>query len=644
MTTPELIEYITKQKEKNISKEIIVSKLSASGWRMEDIEEGFSSITNQEITKLPEQQKIVKDPYRESPIEEPKTIKPAFSIQQDQSLNQQVLKEEFIPTLKPKENQGFDPNQMVHNQMAQTISPTLNASSVQYSIPQSQEPVKIKTRGIPKFAFWILGIFIFAVLIGGLVFASSKGLIDLSKVLSFAPKLSFEIPFMKPTPEKAMKKMVEVINKTETAHYVTDFDMSLEIKETTPEDSLIMESELTKTEQEDETINNTIKIHADTYVDNRAKDILKTSSIINAKASVFAGFGVTFDSEVRSIGDTYYFKFPNFGSLLGDLNLPSPNTWISFNKSDIEELNSMSSECLDNSSKEVLTKEKIEAVEKLIDETVFVNQVTEIGKEKLNGETVRHYRVSITKEVMKDFASKILGIIGDEDLLNSKEDLLSQIDEFKPITSDFWIAIGSYKPRKIEITFSTNEFDILDFAKGKLDVKLTTTISDINEDIIIETPSETKSIMDSFHEADKKAKDAALKANVSSMRPIAEMIYDSEKGYGKKSNSTGDCINPEAGSLFSPIGHAKGIETDVGYLSGILKSILEITENKGTCSSTTKAWAVSFPLQENTTKYYCVDSTGFVQETAGNTLIIGDKVPGKISLSTSCQPPTIVNQ
>jgi hypothetical protein len=47
MTTSELIFYIKKQINNNISKELIISKLTEAGWRKEDIDEGFSSIESE---------------------------------------------------------------------------------------------------------------------------------------------------------------------------------------------------------------------------------------------------------------------------------------------------------------------------------------------------------------------------------------------------------------------------------------------------------------------------------------------------------------------------------------------------------------------------------------------------------------------
>ena len=69
MTTPELINYIKSQTEKSTPKDIIVSKLISSGWKVEDINEVFSKITatdNSEIKNQSTQAGMPLDPYRES--------------------------------------------------------------------------------------------------------------------------------------------------------------------------------------------------------------------------------------------------------------------------------------------------------------------------------------------------------------------------------------------------------------------------------------------------------------------------------------------------------------------------------------------------------------------------------------------------
>jgi hypothetical protein len=60
MTTGELISYIKKQIENNLSKDLIISKLIGAGWRREDIDEGFLAL-------LPKPEPKIETPIEQSP-------------------------------------------------------------------------------------------------------------------------------------------------------------------------------------------------------------------------------------------------------------------------------------------------------------------------------------------------------------------------------------------------------------------------------------------------------------------------------------------------------------------------------------------------------------------------------------------------
>jgi len=369
MITPELIEYLRKQKGKNIPRETIFSKLSNAGWHQEDIEEGFSKMAGLQKMSAPLPPKEILNQPPRLTIERPETVK-----------------EEFIPSLKPKEPPRETP---IETPKGTPIPPIITPLSRNYNTAplkiietMSSIESKIKRKGVPKFIFWAFGVLALGVIVGGLIFASNKGMIDLPTITS---KIPFEIPFLKPTSE----------------------------------------------------------------------------------------------AEPEAV-----------------------------------------------------------ASNKEIEEPIF------------------------------------------------------QIDRY-----------------------------------------------------ILKSQHE-----DELKQAEIESKDALLKANTNSLKTGIQIIYNSEKSYGKKANTSGDCVNPESGSLFSTLGHAKNVDTS--YLATSLKTILDLTSNRGTCSSTAKVWAVSFPLfsePANTLEahydlYYCVDSTGFAQQTIENTLISGDDVPGKLFIETSCQPPAVVNQ
>lgn len=122
-------------------------------------------------------------------------------------------------------------------------------------------------------------------------------------------------------------------------------------------------------------------------------------------------------------------------------------------------------------------------------------------------------------------------------------------------------------------------------------------------------------VLASLNTARAKGADAAIKANLANIRAQAELVYDATpNAYGSAANIVTDCASaswaPTAGSIFA----------NSGLSAPIHQAILSAwTSSSGTCyaSSTTSAWAASVQLKADTTKYWCVDSTGASkQETA----------------------------
>ena len=322
------------------------------------------------------------------------------------------------------------------------------------------------------------------------------------------------------------------------------------------------------------------------------------------------GFGFTFDSEVRSVSNVLYLKIPNLGMFSGD-NLPSPDSWVSASKEDIDAFNDLGNPVLPELRNVASNTTKLEALKDLVKDTTFFNTVTEIGKEDINGETTRHYQVSISKEILKVFVSKAIDTL-EIDLINKqKADILAKIDALKTITGDFWVATGSYEPRKIIISVGTDEFDMPDMGKMKITISLSSVISKINEPVTIVAPEGARSISESLKEARRKGMKAAMESNLSNLRAEAELFFGSAKSFGK-ANTKGSCTVPEAGSLFSSVGLPKDVRSNIPTL---LQAIRTNAGGDGVCYSTSKTYAAAFPLADDPTTFFCVDSAGTAKET-----------------------------
>lgn len=113
-------------------------------------------------------------------------------------------------------------------------------------------------------------------------------------------------------------------------------------------------------------------------------------------------------------------------------------------------------------------------------------------------------------------------------------------------------------------------------------------------------------VLASLNTARGKGADAAIKGNLEGIRVQAEMLYDTNGGYGVDATPTAFAVAAcaaTADTLFAdPV--IKGQITSAGnaYNSGGIGS--------GSCVSTASSWAVSMPLKTAPGTSWCVDSTG----------------------------------
>lgn len=105
---------------------------------------------------------------------------------------------------------------------------------------------------------------------------------------------------------------------------------------------------------------------------------------------------------------------------------------------------------------------------------------------------------------------------------------------------------------------------------------------------------------------DLKNKDKNIEENISNIELQIYKKYALNKNqYGTKSNLKGSCVDPEKDSLF----YTDPNDMNTNTISFFLGKIFDNTDGEGSCYSTTKAWAMSFPLASEAGSYVCVDST-----------------------------------
>lgn len=118
-------------------------------------------------------------------------------------------------------------------------------------------------------------------------------------------------------------------------------------------------------------------------------------------------------------------------------------------------------------------------------------------------------------------------------------------------------------------------------------------------------------VLASLNTARAKGADAAIKANLANIRAQAEIVYDeTPNAYGTAANAASSCSAPTAGSVFANT-----------TILAALSSAASSSGAAGACFSSIgsgSAWSASFPLKTDSTKSWCVDSTGVSKQITGN--------------------------
>jgi hypothetical protein len=223
-----------------------------------------------------------------------------------------------------------------------------------------------------------------------------------------------------------------------------------------------------------------------------------------------------------------------------------------------------------------------------------------------------HYIVNLDKIILKDFLSKTSFIL----LNNLTEEEKSDFDKI-------W---NSVSIKSLEVWIGEKDNNIYRY-KFSLSVPLTKIIgledkSISNKEVILDWQT-TFSDLDvpnsvivpianamSFDDFSKKVADLKIKNAVFSLVSSTVEIKEVMGSYGLKLNTSGSCTNPVSGSLFSPLGHTKNASTIVAKIANTMNLIVAQTGENSKCFSSSKAWAISVPLNSDPNTYFCLDSAG----------------------------------
>ena len=140
-------------------------------------------------------------------------------------------------------------------------------------------------------------------------------------------------------------------------------------------------------------------------------------------------------------------------------------------------------------------------------------------------------------------------------------------------------------------------------------------------------------VLTSLGTARAKARDAAIKANLSGMRAQAELINDDNNGhYGVETNPAGvNCTGGGAGVLFTNATIAAAIvQAESSNGAAAVKCVA--SDGLAALGGNASSWAMSSALSTNATQFFCVDSGGKAVTTATD-LVAGG---GLTAAATAC--------
>ena len=114
-------------------------------------------------------------------------------------------------------------------------------------------------------------------------------------------------------------------------------------------------------------------------------------------------------------------------------------------------------------------------------------------------------------------------------------------------------------------------------------------------------------VLASLNGARGRGADAAVKSNLANMRAQAEMVYDNAPG-----SYAGVCADTTITSMLTSAGAAAGITSAIVTAAGTAGTSTSIL-----CHSQAASWAADVPLKTDSTKSWCVDSTGASKQLTG---------------------------
>jgi len=658
MTTSELISYIKKQIQNNVSRDLIISKLIGAGWHREDIDEGFLSVETPKV-ETPK----VETPKVWIPMSIPiKEIASSAIRQEDGKEDKVVASQENLferssdeggrgarpsqkdipvsqlePEIKKEEttkieiqNLELPPEKPVSNEnkeLLPTLAPKIVVNSFGSIKNLSKIPMlssyksdllsvnKIKKETIKKEGYKIIKWIILALvicIIAFFIWAFASGYINIKNL---------NIPFIKKDPKALLLNNSKVLSSLKS--YKTETNVEISSPSFANITSGLISGEAISSPDKDSVSINTLGLI------NKNEQGLLSDNFVTIKSSVLQNYITT---DIKNNGSDLFISVPDLSQIIKE-NAPEssvvkineqqfelipplfyPNIELILKKINIYKI-------LSSGMPSYINNETLSAYDELINNV----EIIEKGQENIKSIDTYHYSINADRQLAKNLLSKI----SDNFVLNLSEvdkDKLAQILGSVTIDSfEVWVGKRDNNIYQYNVILDIPLSKIIGFedksiGDNQIKIAWKTTYYDFNINNNLFMPDTSTSVTD-FVNSIKKEK---IKSDVSFFKQLADSLFKVEGAYGKKSNSSGSCMNPTSGSLFSPTGHTKSAVTAISSLSELLNKILKTTGSAGFCYSTPKAWSFTVPISDNYdsasipvggyTSFFCIDSTGATQD------------------------------
>lgn len=322
-------------------------------------------------------------------------------------------------------------------------------------------------------------------------------------------------------------------------------------------------------------------------------------------------------------GSLSYLDIPSLAQLLGS-NAPKAQT-VSFAKDQssmmLNELPTTVAPFIAHTNVDALLSNRIAPF--INDATIdpfseFLDKASIIDKgiETLDGSPVYHYVVTSDRVTTKKFLVA-LGTAYTKDMTDAS--MLAFTDILGTATFDsfdIWVGQNDMMIHKYGFTASLPLSKVLGLedkgiAGNEVEIHWETVYSQFNTATVAAAPTESTPVVTFI----KELHDMKIKNALSMVGSISKNLKNADGSYGKRVNVTGSCANPNPGSLFSPLGHAKGATIAVGAMASTMNTLLNETNGAGSCFSNPGAWAAAFPFASDSATFICTDSTGSTKQT-----------------------------